>query len=65
MERMQQPTPRQPLGLLHPCPETALPSATPMLLFQAVRNKALMQYATPFSALDLNAMAAFFNTTAG
>lgn len=32
---------------------------------QAVRNKALMQYATPFSALDLNAMAAFFNTTAG
>lgn len=31
---------------------------------QAVRNKALMQYATPFSALDLNAMAAFFNTTA-
>ncbi|PRW44245.1 COP9 signalosome complex subunit 1 [Chlorella sorokiniana] len=34
-------------------------------LYQAVRNKALMQYATPFSALDLNAMAAFFNTTAG
>lgn len=32
---------------------------------QAVRNKALMQYATPFSALDLNGMAAFFNTSVG
>lgn len=40
-----------------------LDKALPTL--QAVRNKALMQYATPFSALDLNAMAAFFNTTAG
>lgn len=32
-------------------------------LYQAVRNKALTQYAAPFSALGLNGMATFFNTT--
>ncbi|KAI3428534.1 hypothetical protein D9Q98_007357 [Chlorella vulgaris] len=34
-------------------------------LYQSVRNKALTQYAAPFAALDMNGMAAFFNTSIG
>jgi len=32
-------------------------------LYQKIRNKALVQYFSPFSSIDLNTMAAAFNTT--
>ncbi len=32
-------------------------------LYQRVRNKALIQYFSPFTSVDLNAMAAAFNTS--
>ena len=63
----------QPLACSHQPPLPILESSLPTPLTpapppththpQAVRNKALMQYTAPFAALDLNAMAAFFNTS--
>ncbi|EGG21802.1 COP9 signalosome complex subunit 1 [Cavenderia fasciculata] len=34
-------------------------------LYQKIRSKSLVQYFSPFSSVDLNAMAAAFNTTVG